>query len=42
MDINSDKYSEITSDRPLAGSEDPNVPYFVAGDEEFALNRNIL
>jgi hypothetical protein len=29
-------------DRPLAGTEDPDVLYFVVGDEGFALNRNIL
>jgi hypothetical protein len=37
MDMNADKYAEITSDRPLGG-----VPYFFVGDEGFALNRNIL
>ena len=42
MNINSDKYAGVTSDRPLSGTEGPNVPYFFAGDEGFALNRNIL
>jgi hypothetical protein len=42
MDIHSDKYAAITSDRPLAGTEGPNVPHFFEGDEAFAPNRNIL
>jgi len=42
MDINSDKYAEITSERPLGGTEGPNVPHFFVGDEGFVLNRNIL
>ena len=42
MDINSDKYAGITSDRPLSGTEGPNVPYFFVGDEGFVLNRNLL
>jgi len=33
---------ELPSERPLAGTEGPNVPYFLVGDERFALNRNIL
>jgi hypothetical protein len=28
--------------RPLAGTDGPNVPYFFVGDEGFALNKNIL
>jgi hypothetical protein len=41
MEINSDKYAAITSERPLAGTGQ-NVPYFLVGDEGFALNKNIL
>jgi hypothetical protein len=33
---------ELSSERPLAGSEGTSVPYFFVGDERFALNRNIL
>jgi hypothetical protein len=33
---------ELTSERPLVGSEGPNVPYLFVGDKRFALNRNIL
>jgi hypothetical protein len=33
---------ELPSERPLAGAEGPNVPYFLVGDEGFALNRNKL
>ena len=33
---------ELPSERPLTGTEDPNVPHFFAGDEGFALNRNLL
>jgi len=33
---------ELLSERPLSGTEGPNVPHFFAGDEGFALNRNIL
>jgi len=33
---------ELPSDRPLSGTEDPNVPHFFVGDDGFALNRNIL
>jgi len=33
---------ELPSERPLSGTEGPNVPHFFVGDEEFALNRNIL
>ena len=33
---------ELPSDRPLAGTEGAHVPYFLVGDEGFALNRNIL
>jgi len=33
---------ELPSERPLSGTEGPNVPHFVVGDEGFALNRNIL
>jgi len=32
----------LPSERPLSGTEGPNVPYFFVRDEEFALNRNIL
>jgi len=33
---------ELPIERPLAGTEGPTVPYFLVGDERFALNRNIL
>jgi len=33
---------ELPIERPLSGTEGPNVPHFVVGDEGFALNRNIL
>jgi hypothetical protein len=33
---------ELPSERPLSGTEDPNVPYFFVGDDGFELNRNIL
>jgi hypothetical protein len=33
---------ELHSDRPISGTEGPNVPYFFVGDEGFTLNRNIL
>ena len=33
---------KLPSERPLAGTEGPNVPYFCVEDEGFALNRNIL
>ena len=33
---------ELSSERPLSGTEGPNLPYFFVGDEGFALNRNIL
>jgi len=33
---------ELLSERDFSGTETPNVPYFFVGDEEFALNRNIL
>jgi hypothetical protein len=33
---------ELPSERPLWRTEDPNVTYFFVGDEEFALNTNIL
>jgi len=33
---------ELHIERPLSGTERPNVPYFFVGDERFALNRNIL
>jgi len=33
---------ELRSDRPLSGTEGPNVPYFFVGGEGLALNRNIL
>ena len=33
---------ELPNERPLSGTEGPNVPQFFLGDEGFALNRNIL
>ena len=33
---------ELPSERPLSGTEGPNVPHFFVGDVGFALNRNIL
>jgi hypothetical protein len=33
---------ELPIERPLSGTEGPNVPHFFLGDEGFALNRNIL
>jgi hypothetical protein len=33
---------ELPCERPLAGTEGPNVPYFFVGDERFALSKNIL
>jgi hypothetical protein len=33
---------ELPSETPRSGTEGPNVPYFLVGDEGFALNRNIL
>jgi hypothetical protein len=42
LDTSSDKYAAITSERPLAGTKGPNVPYFFEGDEGCALNKNIL
>jgi len=42
MDIISDKYLKLPNERPLPGTEGPDVPYFFVGDEGFALNRNIL
>jgi len=33
---------ELPIERPLSGTEGPNVPYFFVGDEGFVLNRNIL
>jgi hypothetical protein len=33
---------ELPSERPLSGSEGPNVSYSFIGDEGFALTRNIL
>ena len=41
MDISADKYAEITSERPLGGTQCPDVPYFFVRDEGFSLNRNI-
>ena len=32
---------ELPIERPLSGTEGPNVPHFFVGDEGFALNRNI-
>jgi hypothetical protein len=42
MDINSDKYVAIPSERPLAGTEGTTLPRFFVRDEGFALNKNIL
>jgi hypothetical protein len=33
---------QLPSERPLSGTEGPNVPYFLVRDEGFALHRNIL
>jgi hypothetical protein len=33
---------ELHSDRPLSGTEGPNVPQLFVGDEGFALNKYIL
>jgi len=33
---------ELTSERPLSGTEGPNVPHLFVRDEGFALNRNTL
>jgi len=33
---------DLPSERTLAGTEGPNVPYFFKGDEGFALSTNIL
>jgi hypothetical protein len=33
---------ELSSERPLAGTEGSNVPHFFIGDEELALNKNVL
>jgi hypothetical protein len=33
---------ELPSERPLSGTEGPNVPHYFVRDEGFALNRNIL
>ena len=33
---------ELPSERPLSGTEGPNVPCFSVGDEGFVLNRNML
>jgi len=33
---------ELPIERPLSGTENPNVSYFFVGDEGFALNKNIL
>jgi hypothetical protein len=33
---------EVPNERPLSGTEGPNVPYVFVRDEGFALNRNIL
>jgi len=33
---------ELPSERPLSGTEGPNVQYFFVGDEGFTLNTNIL
>jgi hypothetical protein len=32
----------LPSERPLAGTEGPNVPYLFVGEEGLALNTNIL
>ncbi|CAH1981900.1 unnamed protein product [Acanthoscelides obtectus] len=36
------KSLELPSAKPLPGSEAPNVPYFLIGDESFGLNINLL
>ncbi|CAH2003063.1 unnamed protein product [Acanthoscelides obtectus] len=36
------KSLELPSAKPLPGSEAPNVPYFLIGDEAFGLNINLL
>jgi hypothetical protein len=33
---------ELPTERPLAGTIGPNVPHFFIGDEELALNKNVL
>ena len=33
---------ELPSERPLSGTEGPDVLHFFVGDEGFALNRNVL
>jgi len=33
---------ELPSERPLSGTEGPNVPHVFVGDEGFVLNRNVL
>jgi hypothetical protein len=33
---------ELPIERPLSGTEGPNVPRFFVGDEGFVLNRNTL
>ena len=33
---------ELRSDRPLSGTDGPNVPHFFVRDEGIALNRNVL
>ena len=42
MDKNSDKYAEITQWKTSWGTEGPDVPHFLVGEESFVLNRNIL
>lgn len=32
----------LPKDRPLPGTESPNVPYFLVGDEAFGLHRNLM
>lgn len=33
---------ELPKDRPLPGTENPNVPYFLVGDEAFGLHRHLM
>jgi len=37
-----EKTLELPPAKPLPGSEGPNIPYFLIGDEAFGLNTNLL